>query len=430
MKFIEDIKEKYFAIILRFKELIQERIVQYAIILHLFYFILAIILVLTVFRNQNDFLVFFQAAEIFITDINNLYDQSKYLWDFRYLPLSAIYFVPFYYFGFELGFILFQLTSFLFNILTSIYLYKIIIKIKGPNHENDDKRVILYTCAFLMGIPHVFNYACGQINSLIAFVIIFSLYIFLINRNLKWEIIGGLLLGIGIIIKPIIVITLPFIIIIHYQSESKSLKLNLSKTAARMIGVLIPVFSNLILFLFFPKMLEGFLETNLSGGNSANINFSFSLTKLIINFCIFFELDFNHILILIIILSILFFIGFFTFLLGNFGDNQLIFGYTLSILIMLLGYYDSWDHHLIFFTPLLIIIIFILPRRSQITKDFIYPNFIFISFFDLLCMGLWFLIQDVFPFNFASTIALLLIFLGIIKKGFEKIKSKEFIDEV
>ena len=82
---------------------------------------------------------------------------------------------------------------------------------------------------------------------------------------------------------------------------------------------------------------------------------------------------------------------------------------------MLLGYFDSWDHHLLTLTPLLIIIIFNFPRNSNITTQFIKPSFFFLSFFDLAFMGIWFITQDLFPFNFASTIFLLLIFYGLSK---------------
>jgi len=88
------------------------------------------------------------------------------------------------------------------------------------------------------------------------------------------------------------------------------------------------------------------------------------------------------------------------------------------MLIMLLGYFDSWDHHLLILIPLLIVIIFNLPRNSEITNKF-KKSLIFFSFFDLAFMGIWFLTTPFwFPYNFASTIFLILVFYGIFKYGF------------
>ena len=81
---------------------------------------------------------------------------------------------------------------------------------------------------------------------------------------------------------------------------------------------------------------------------------------------------------------------------------------------MLLSYFDSWDHHLLNLIPLLIIIIFNLPRNSQITNS-IKPSFFFFCFFDLAFVGIWYLIYPLFPYNFECTISLLITFYGISK---------------
>ncbi|MFX1296429.1 MAG: hypothetical protein ACFFD2_16440, partial [Promethearchaeota archaeon] len=79
----------------RFKELwINFKFFRYAVIGHLGYFIVTLIIVLTILREQNDFIIYFNAGGIFYNDINGLYDQEHYLWDYRYLPLSAMFFVP------------------------------------------------------------------------------------------------------------------------------------------------------------------------------------------------------------------------------------------------------------------------------------------------------------------------------------------------
>ncbi|MFX1504232.1 MAG: glycosyltransferase family 87 protein, partial [Promethearchaeota archaeon] len=167
-----------FKFIKRFKELLEHKIFRYALILHCFYFILSIILFFVFFLEKNDFIIFYNVGNIFLNDIENLYNQTYYLWDFRYFPLSALFFIPFSLLNFESAFVIFNLFNVFLNILICNFLYKIIILVKNEDHEKDDKRVILYMCIYLMGLPHVLNYIYGQINLYITFFILLSLYIF------------------------------------------------------------------------------------------------------------------------------------------------------------------------------------------------------------------------------------------------------------
>ncbi|MFW9989394.1 MAG: hypothetical protein ACFFC3_12125 [Candidatus Odinarchaeota archaeon] len=168
------------------------------------------------------------------------------------------------------------------------------------------------------------------------------------------------------------------------------------------------------------QLLDGFLNVNLTGGDTVIVNHSFSITKLIQNFLIVIGFSQEQLLrfqlpIFLVILITLGGIGFITYSVRRFEDNDLIYGYTFGILIMLLGYFDSWDHHLLILTPLLIIIMFNLPRNSALTRKFNKPSFFFLNFFDLVFFGIWVLVQDWFPFNFASTIILILLFYSICK---------------
>jgi hypothetical protein len=112
------IKSKFIQIKKRFRDLWTNYLIfKYAVIIHLGYFFVSLILVLTVLREQNDFLIYFNAGGVFFNDISDLYNQEHYIWDYRYLPLSAMFFVPFYLLGFDLGFILFHILNLILNIL-------------------------------------------------------------------------------------------------------------------------------------------------------------------------------------------------------------------------------------------------------------------------------------------------------------------------
>jgi hypothetical protein len=365
-------------------------------------------------------------GDIFLNDIENLYNQAYYLWDFRYFPLSALFFIPFSILSFEVAFVVFNIVNVMLNILISVVLYKIILLIRFKDHENDDKRVIIYICVYLMSLPHILNYVYGQINSYITLFILVSLYIFIKFKDLKWQFIGSLILGVSIIIKPTAFFLIPFLIIFRFDVKEKKFNLNISTSLVRLFGVILPVGLNFILFFMYPSLWQGFLETNFIGSNPSALNFSFSISKLIINFCYFFNIPFNQLYILLGGICFFGVIGFIIFILRRNNNSSIIYGFAFGIIIMLLTYYDSWDHHLLNLIPILIIILFNLPRSSELTKS-IKLSLIFFSFFDLAFVGIWYLIYPLFPFNFEGTFFLLLSFYAVsrnlISKNIDHLKE-------
>ncbi len=402
----------------RFMELWEHKIFRLAVIVHLGYFVVSLILVLTVLRDQNDFLIYYTAGGVFYNNTNDLYNQEHYLWDYRYLPLSAMFFVPFYLLGFDLGFILFHFLNLILNILICVILYKIIILVKGKDHEKDDRRVILYISLYLMAAPHMFNYILGQINLFISFFILLSLYIFVKYKKYRWQFAGSFILGLSIILKPTALFMIPFLLVINLDlKKRKKWNIDIFKSILRLLGVIFPISLNLILFLIYPELLSGFIETNLTGSNPLTLNFSFSITKIILNFCYIYNIPFNQLYVLIFVIGVITGLSFVVYMVGKLDQNySIIYGLTFGIIVMLLGYFDSWDHHLLNLTPLLIIIIFNLPRNSEIGNKYIKKGFFFFSFFDLAFMGLWFLTTPLlFPYNFGSTIFLVLALYGLSK---------------
>jgi hypothetical protein len=196
--------------------------------------------------------------------------------------------------------------------------------------------------------------------------------------------------------------------------EKRKLKIDFLKSIIRLIGVLLPVLSNFVLFAVYPKLWQGFLSTNFTGSNPIALNYSFSLTKLITNFCFLFNIPFSQLTVLIASGGIIGGLGFLVFILRRRAKNSILYGYTIGMLIMLLTYYDSWNHHLLNLIPLMIIIIFNLPRHSNLLH-YIKPSLFFFNFFDLIFVGIWLLTYTLFPFNFVGTFFLFLTFYGISK---------------
>ena len=395
----------------RFIELWQYRIFQYAVIIHLLYFIGSFIIFS--FGAEIDFQVYYKVGEVFITDISDLYNPANYFFPFRYFPLCAIFFIPYSLLSYELAFIIFNILNLILNILASVILYKIIFLVRSNTHEKEEKRVITYISLFLIGLPQGSNYVLGQINIYIVVLILISLFIFLKHEETKWQLIASVILGISMIIKPITIFLIPFLIVINYDLKGKKLHFDIKKSLVRIVGMFIPLSLNLIPFLMFPSLLTGFLETNFSGTAPVDINFSFSITKLITNFSSFYNLPYKQLIVFISVVCVVGGLGFMIYLLRRTKQHYMIYGFLLGISIMLLVYFDSWDHHLLILTPLLIIALFNLPRDSEITKKFIKPGFIALNFFNLVFMGVWILTQEFFPYNFVGTIFLLFIIYGI-----------------
>lgn len=406
----------------RLTELWKLKFFRYSIILHFFYFIFSSIITLLVLRSTSDFYVYYRVGEIFVNDPNNLYNPANYvdIWPFRYFPLSAMMFVPYYLMGFDLGFIIFNFINLILNVLISIILYKIIIIVRGIDHEMEDRRIILYICLYLIGLPQLFNYILGQINLYVTLLILISLFIFIKKSDIKWQFIASVILGISIIIKPTTLFMIPFIIVIGYNYEKRKLTLNLTKSLVRLIGVILPVALNLIMFLGYPNLLNGFLATNFTGSETVLLNHSFSITKIISNMFLYFGVPSDKMSVLPIFLGVLLIIGVLGFIFYVFRRshvNEWIFGYLFGILVMFLAYFDTWDHHILQITPLLILALFSLPRNSELTRKYIKPGFFFLNFFGLVFTGIFWLLMltigPFFPFNFASTLFLILIFIGV-----------------
>jgi hypothetical protein len=177
------------------------------------------------------------------------------------------------------------------------------------------------------------------------------------------------------------------------------------------------------MFLIYPDLLNGFLATNFTGSETVLLNHSFSITKIISNLFLYFGVPADELNVLPIFLGVLLIIGvlgFICYIFRRSHVNSLIFGYLFGILIMFLGYFDTWDHHILQITPLLILVLFNLPRKSELTKKYIKPGFFFLNFFGLIFTGLFMLTKPFFPFNFASTLFLILIFIGVSKYCLKK----------
>lgn len=394
-----------------FKELISNKWIRLGLFINIIYLIISTCLTLTILRDFNDFSIYYNVGGQFLRDITELYNPNHYRWTFRYFPLFGLLFVPFYLLGFELGFIIAQIINLFLSVLTSLYIYKILLILNQENSEQHGGSIFFYLFLFLVSMPQFYNYFLGQINLYVTILILISLFIFLKYETLLSEFAASFILGASTILKPFTLLIIPFLLILQVNLKEKKILFKLKRSFIRLFGVTLPIWLNFILFLAIPTLWEDFLSVNLIGGNPVVLNHSFSLTKLIINGLYVLGIDFNQLLIILPIFFIFMVLAFIVYVFRRTSRLDLFYGYILGILIMLLVYFDSWDHHLLCLTPLLLISLFILPKDNRIKKYFIASSFLFFCFLDLAFVGLWFVLEKIFPFNFIPTVFLLIDFL-------------------
>lgn len=401
----------------------------YLIITFLFFYVFDSFLMSS---DNNDYLSFHNAGRIVIEDLPSLYDSSLYVFPFRYFPLSAYFFTPFSLLGLKLGYFTFQIFNFFLNFINIYLIFKIIqvYKILNPDSifnykTNNPKEIftqpenesILHQCAiFLIMAPQFMNYFLGQINIMVSFFTLASILYFL-KGGAKNDFLGGFLLGIGILIKPTLILILVFIIPFAYERKSKKLLLSLKQAILRLSGISILLIISGIYFLVYPNMFNDFIKVNLAGkytynlGGELEINPSFSLTRILLIIFDLISLNISNSIVFIIILLLFLVPIYFFFVKSCNQPNKLIYGYFAGILVTLIAYFDTWPHHLVVSAPFLILFILL-------NKDFDHIKLIKYMHY-LLCTiilgfwGLFYLTYEIFPFNIGGMFLLLILYYGV-----------------
>lgn len=375
------------------------------------------------FSETCDFLTYFNAGKIIIEDINNLYNQSNYLFPYRYFPISAYFFTPFSMMGLEIGYFVFQIFSLFLNFACCYLIYinaaKIQLNRLNSNKNDLNSRSIKYIAIYLLCFPHFMNYALGQINNLITVFLLLAVYFFLKNSSIS-DFLGGILIGISISIKPLAIFIIPFIIIINWNRTNKKLKIDFKRSSLRLFGVIIPILISVLLFVLYPTLWQGFVDINFSGEyTEEGINNSISITRAILNLFYIMGIQSSKFIIFIIIVLIVAIPGFLIYIFkknSNVGINE---GLIMGMIIMSLVYFDSWDHHIVSLAPFLSIFLITIDSRVNLKATRLIKNFN-IGYFLLASLvvplsGLFFLTYQIFPFNLWASIFLLIIYISLLK---------------
>lgn len=383
--------------------------------------------------NENDYLSFYYAGLNVLEDLPNLYNSSLSPFPFRYLPLSAYFFTPFSILGKELGYFVFQIFNFSLNILIIYLMYRIIQAYKNLSNDSNfyfklnnfkdtfnktENESILHQYAiFLITLPQFMNYFLGQINLIVLFFILSSLLYFL-KGGIKNDLIGGFLIGLGLSIRPTLILIIPFLIVLNYNRETKKIIFSFKKTITRLLGPMILISISGIYFFIYPQMLTDFIAVNLTGEYTytteagIEINPSFSLTRIVLIFLELIKIDINGFLIFIVITLIILIPIYFLYILNLNQSINLINGYLLGILVMLIVYFDSWPHHLVVLTPFLIFFLLI-NKNFNYFKLVKYLHYL-IAILMVIFWGIYYLTYQFFPFNAGGLILLMLLYYCLV----------------
>jgi hypothetical protein len=271
----------------------------------------------------------------------------------------------------------------------------------------------------------------GQINLFVSASLLLSLYFFIKSDTSLSNFVGGVFVGCGLLLKPFVITIVPFILLHGFFSDTKKLKLN--SVSLKMLGVLLPNIINILIFLIFPILIQDFFITNFIEMVAADFNYSISITKLILNSFYMMEIEINRFLILCIVFIFTFSTSLIAYSIKRKkSEIMIIFAYLLGLLVTHIAYYDTWGHHFLILIPFLIIIRFILDwknmQHSIFNRICLDLDIFFLSFFNFLFVILWFLIRDYFPWNFAGTIILIMLFCQILYLSL--LKENSFLKQI
>lgn len=349
----------------------------------------------TVEGQANDFYTFYLAGRFALEDPARVYDVTAYDHPFRYLPLTAYLFA-----GFTLlppfpAFVLTQVLSFGCFLAVGYLMYKI----DREAHENPETYEAVgmprFIALYLGYAPHILNYFCGQSNAILVLLLVLGLYFY--AREQRGA--AGLCLGASILVKPVAVLVVP--LLLDYGLLRAHPKRFLRDAVELLLGTGVVVVANLVLFVQVPGLLDGYVAINFSGSAQNIGTHSSSLTR-VVQLVFFPEAPGASTAL------------FWTFLAGFYGTVVVVrlkylttprhgaLCFALGCLVMLLVYYDTWDHHLLYAAPFLALASVNLDGESRL-----YPAYW--GTYVLLALYFWTAAQLVGP-NFITTLFLLAAF--------------------
>ncbi len=293
----------------------------------------------------NDFQAYYHASQLIFKDITSLYYDPGFVMPYRYFPLSPLFHIIYGLFPYETSYII----GLFLIYLQSVIAYLLVLKITKEYFNHNDKEYVwlFYCIGFIILVPYnIILYLQIQTSITVMLTVLLGYFYFKKKENeFRNNLIGGIFIAIAIMLKPTVLIVLPFLIDVKINKSQIQIK---TSSFLRIIPSFVMLCLNIIFFVIYPSLLFGFIQNNFHHIYIFNV-LSDSLTT-------FLSRIFNipAAILFLIICGLLFSILYYHFLTKR---NDLIYYLALSILISLISYIDIWNHSILYLLPLILFIV-------------------------------------------------------------------------
>ena len=300
----------------------------------------------------NDFSIYYYTSKTFFESDPTLIYNAEYMFEtysvlaYRYLPAELFVFYLFVPFGLNIAYVIFSAISYVLNLLSAFFLYRIAKKILKEGWEVMRKYIIVF---FLMTF-HFSNYMTGQVSAIIAFCVTASIYFYFSKRIA----LSSLFIGLSFFFKPISA----FVIIFSILASSKSHVLK------RIIFIVIPLIPDAILFLTNRGLISGFIKLNFVDLNETSVTPSISFSNLFNTFGVSSTW--------VMIFGIVFLVSSWFFISKHVKDKGF-FAITYGILCHFLIMSAVWDTQVLFLYPVLAVVYAFYGNGQSFKIYILYP---------------------------------------------------------
>ncbi len=386
-----------------------------------------------------DFRVFYDSSRILFDSPSTLYTDSRYTNYFRYFPNFPLLFFWLGFFSFNTAFSLFVVLNGIANMITVYLILKYYKLWSKNNQESSEWSVNLLIFSFLISLSQLQNYVLGQTSGMIGLLLTCILLVLKMNNNNivnnpnqkikkfaalnNKDLVLGILIGICITLKPLLLIIIPLILKISNNkiyggNSSLNHLMNVIKGEwmhlfTRLFGILLVLFPNAVLVMRYPNYISDFLYNN----RQQNLNIhSMSGSKIFLDHV--FKTPSIQFTIFWIVIIVVLFVEFLVYFLKDLNSNRnaLYAGNLLAIAFF--AYVDVWPHYLVFLAPV-VMLAWIEIRGSTSLRQYDFDLSLALNFLiHAWCIGiLIYLAFRVDPISSFLIFAVYLITLRVIKKS-------------
>lgn len=323
----------------------------------------------------SDFEVYYKAAYRLINS-QNLYrhpEDGHYI--FKYSPVSALIFIPFTLFSFEIAKIIYWLFLTGIIVLTFYLSVQLISPKNGFNAETRKINTLYIISALILALHFLRELHLGQVNFLLMFIYVLVLLSFINKKN----IIASILLSLSIFIKPFGLIFLPYLL---YRKKFKAV---IVVGISTLVWGFTPLFFYKSWHLFFSQYYAWFNEIAIEMGHKQHLlaNANHTIFSVIARFTplhiILSEPGFAPIYQSFILIALMFFF----YKVFKISSMNKTIDFTILDFFLLIGFIPllafTSENAFVFELLIVIIILFYFNLLSVIEKTIAIISFIFIG---------------------------------------------------